>query len=221
MKYAKTILPALAFTTLGLLCQPSYAQDAATPETTQPQAQPELEPTSNPPTPAPDADAPAVSPPESDAAKAEAAMNDLLGSRKAAPVIEPNQQTPTMQPLPSAGAPAASVDIDPAVLGIAPGEDPPPLRREGEFIVSRRGRLIHAAQGGHLLFVFESDAMENPELPMVLQACQLLEAMEETVQRRGDSTVFILSGQINTYRGANYLLPTMMKIAVDKGNLTN
>ena len=113
------------------------------------------------------------------------------------------------------------MDIDPAVLGVAPGEDPPPLRREGEFIVNRRGRLVRSSEGGHLLFVFESDTQAAPELPMILQACQLLEAMEETVQRRGDMTVFILSGQVHAYRGANYLLPTMMKIAVDKGNLTN
>jgi hypothetical protein len=45
--------------------------------------------------------------------------------------------------------------------------------------------------------------------------------MEDTVDRRGDTTVFILSGQVHTYRGANYLLPTMMKVAVDTGNLTN
>ncbi len=165
--------------------------------------------------------APPATQPATDEAAAEQSMNDLLGSRQSAPVIEPVSEPGVKYPGLGAGAAAASVDIDPAVLGIAPGEDPPPLRREGEFIVNRRGRLIRSAEGGHLLFVFESDTQDAPELPMVLQACQLLEAMEETVQRRGDTTVFILSGQINTYRGANYLLPTMMKIAVDKGNLTN
>jgi len=218
MKYPMMIPAVLAVAGLTFFSQPLSAQvdeaDAATQIESEapPEVAPEVPPA------AVDSAAPQ---PEPDAAAAEQAMNDLLGSRKAAPIIEPNQQAPSMQPIPGAGAPAASVDIDPAVLGIAPGDDPPPLRREGEFIVNRRGRLIQSAQGGHRLFVFESDAMENPELPMVLQACQLLEAMEDTVQRRGDATVFILSGQINTYRGANYLLPTMMKIAVDKGNLTN
>jgi hypothetical protein len=156
-----------------------------------------------------------------DEADAEQAMNDLLGSREAAPVIEPTTDSDIEYPGLSVDALGASIDIDPAVLGIAPGEDPPPLRREGEFIVNRRGRLIQSAKGGHLLFVFESDTQDNPELPMVFQACRILEAMEDTVQRRGNTTVFIISGQVHTYRGANYLLPTMMKIAVDKGNLTN
>ncbi len=163
------------------------------------------------------APAPSATPGEADAA---AAMQDLLGLREAAPVIEPidrNAAGPGTEVI----APAAGVDIDPAVLGVAPGEDPPPLVREGEFIVNRRGWLIRSAQTGQRLFVFESDARPTPELPMILQPCQLLQTMEDTVDRRGEATVFILSGQVHAYRGANYLLPTMMKIAVDSGNLTN
>ena len=56
---------------------------------------------------------------------------------------------------------------------------------------------------------------------MILQACQLLQTMEDIVQQRGDTVVFLISGQIHTYRGANYLLPTMMKLAIDQGNLQN
>jgi hypothetical protein len=163
----------------------------------------------------------AATQPASDEDAAEQAMSDLLGSRQDAPVIEPVAEPSIQYPGVRIGVPAANVDIDPAVLGIAPGEDPPPLRREGEFVVNRRGRLIRSSDGGHLLFVFEADTQDAPELPMVLQACQLLEAMEDTVERHGDSAVFILSGQVHTYRGTNYLLPTMMKIAVDKGNLSN
>ena len=164
---------------------------------------------------------PPATQPANDEAQAEQTMRDLLGSRQAAPVIEPLADPPVEYPGIRVGAPASRVDIDPAVLGIAPGEDPPPLRREGEFVVNRRGRLIRSSDGGYLLFVFESDTQHAPELPMVIQACQLLETMENIVEKRGDSTVFILTGQVNTYHGANYLLPTMMKIAFDKGNLTN
>ena len=160
------------------------------------------------------------SPPAADEADAAKAMDDLLKSREAAPVIEPVGK-PKSNDLPDMASPAASIDIDPAVLGIAPGDDPPPLRREGEFIVNRRGRLIRSSESGLRLFVLESDARATPELPLIMQACQLLETMEDTADRRGDATVFILSGQVHTYRGANYLLPTMMKIAADTGNLTN
>lgn len=159
-------------------------------------------------------------PPTPDEAEAAKTMEDLLGSREAAPVIEPIDRNAT-GPGVDVISPAASVDIDPAVLGIAPGEDPPPLVREGEFIVNRRGRLIRSPETGQRLYVFESDARPTPELPMILQPCQLLQTMEDTVDRRGEATTFILSGQVHAYRGANYLLPTMMKIAVDSGNLTN
>jgi hypothetical protein len=220
MNLRHLMLATLTVTVVSMVGNPAYAQDESTPApgtATEDGAESAATTMDN----TAATTQPAGTEPTSDSAAAEDAMNDLLGSRRTAPVIEPMNDAGVRYPGSGSGAPAMSVDIDPAVLGIAPGEDPPPLRREGEFIVNRRGRLIRSAEGGHLLFVFESDAMDNPELPMVLQACQLLEAMEDTVQRRGEPTVFILSGQINSYRGANYLLPTMMKIAVDKGNLTN
>lgn len=159
---------------------------------------------------------------ESDAEPAgQDVMDDLLQQRKAPPVIDPTKPAkPTATPG-SPGVPAARVNIDPAVLGVAPDQPQPELRREGEFVVSRRGRLVRSPDGLHVLFVFEADGKDSPEPPMVLQACQLLETMENLVQQRGDTVVFILSGQIHTYRGANYLMPTMMKVAVDHGNLHN
>ncbi|MEM6331856.1 MAG: hypothetical protein AAF823_00765 [Planctomycetota bacterium] len=114
--------------------------------------------------------------------------------------------------------PPAAVEIDPAVLGVAPGEPMPTLRREGEFLINRRGRLLRSPEG-YQLFVFEADGQEKPELPMIVQPTRLLEAMEELVNERGDAVVFIVTGQVHTYRGANYLLPTMMRIAINRGNL--
>jgi len=116
---------------------------------------------------------------------------------------------------------AAKVKIDQAILGIAPEQPLPPLKREGEFLVGRRGRLVRSVEGKSLLFVFDADSAKAPELPMVVQPCRLRESMENLIVERGDSVVFIVSGQVHTYRGANYLLPTMMKLAVDQGNLLN
>lgn len=109
--------------------------------------------------------------------------------------------------------------LNPEVLGVAPGQKPPHLLREGTFIINRRGRMVRSKDGSHELFVFEADSKSSPETPMILQACRKLESMEKVVQQRGGSVVFILSGQVHTYHGANYLMPTMMKIAPPRNNL--
>lgn len=109
--------------------------------------------------------------------------------------------------------------MDPAVLGPAPGERMTTLRREGEFVVERRGRLIHTAGASNVMFAFDSDSRISPEPPMLLLPCQLLQSMENLSQERGDRVTFVLTGQVFTYRGANHLLPTTMKLAIDKGNL--
>ncbi len=114
--------------------------------------------------------------------------------------------------------PVIGVTIDPAVLGPAPGAQQPPLRREGEFIFSRHGRIVYT-DTGQQIFVFEADSQEVPEPPMILQPCRLLQSMEDIIQRRGDTVVFVLSGQVHVYRGANYLLPTMMRITLNRSNL--
>ena len=144
-------------------------------------------------------------------ASSDEVIEELLQDRQGPPLIEPTRQL---------DVPVAGVEIDPRVIGLAPGSDLPPLRREGSFIVNRRGRMVRSP-GGHQLFVFEADASQSPELPTIMQFCRMLESMEEIVRQRGDAVVFVISGQIHTYRGANYLLPTMMKIAIDKGNLEN
>jgi hypothetical protein len=153
----------------------------------------------------------------------EAVMQQLLKQREQ-PSVEPTDpqaeqggdgQTPQVD------MPAAGVEADPSVLGVAPssGEGEPTLRREGEFIVNRRGHLARAKDSNRLLFVFSADKQSSPEAPMILQACRTLETMEKIVQKRGESVPFIISGQVHTYRNQNYLMPTMMKIAEQGGNL--
>ena len=149
-------------------------------------------------------------------------MQELQDLRQDAAPAEPVRRPdlPGVQYAPTrVGAPAVSVDIDRSVLGVAPGQPQPTLKREGEFIVNRRGRLVRSPDGAHVLFQFEADSAQAQEAPMVMQACRNLEAMEDYVAERGDTAVFVVSGQVHVYRGANYLLPTMWKLAYDQGNL--
>lgn len=153
-----------------------------------------------------DADAPEADPTDE-------SIDRLMRQRQAPPAVAPTDSPAGEQ------APAGQVEPDRSVLGVAPDAQQPELRREGEFIVNRRGHLRRSADGAHLLFVFEADDRESPEAPMILQPCRLLETMEDIVERRGEDVAFILSGQVHTYRGANYLLPTMMRIDVNRDDL--
>ncbi len=152
-------------------------------------------------------------------------------SDAAAPV---DSAQPTADPAAPPVAPSPAVEVDRAVVGplpdlgdaareavrgVAPQGAEVQLLRDGEFIINRRGRLVVGSSGTQLLFAFEADGENSPEAPMVLQPCQMLQSMEELVKERGDRVVFIVSGQVYAYRGANFLLPTMMKLAADKGNL--
>lgn len=172
-----------------------------------------------------------ASAPEKDSAQD--VMNNLMEQMKNNPMIEPT--TPAGQggttgstgsvPLPSTGAGAAGpgqtagVRVDPNIVGTAPGAEPAKLRREGEFVISRKGRLVRSGDGMHTLFVFDADSKDSPEAPMAVVPCQMLQSMEDLMGQRGDQIQFILSGQILVYRGVNYVLPTMMTLAEDRGNL--
>lgn len=134
---------------------------------------------------------------------------------------ELERKNPLIEPVRKPGAetvPSVRIATDPNVIGSAPNEKKPPLRREGEFIIDRKGRLVRSGDGASMVFVFDADEKGNPEPPMVIMPCRMLQNMEDLVRERGDSIAFKLSGQVYTYRGANYLLPTMMKLAVDKDN---
>lgn len=153
-----------------------------------------------------------------DEPSADQTMQELMQQRAAPPADTATDDGPSDN---DDAMPAMRVDIDPEVLGVAPGEPQPTLRREGEFIVNRVGRLRRSSESGRMLFVFDADDKDSPEPPMILQACRLLETMENLVQERGGQVTFKISGQVHTYRGANYLLPTMMRLEMDQRSIDN
>lgn len=108
---------------------------------------------------------------------------------------------------------------DPLLLGIDPDQPLAELKDEGQLLIARTGRLVRSADGSQALFVLDSDGPGAPEPPMILQACKLLETMEQTAKQLGDDVPFVVTGQLFTYRGANYLLPTIVKREFDRGNL--
>lgn len=114
---------------------------------------------------------------------------------------------------------SARLLTDPLLLGLDPDQPQAELKNEGEFLISRTGRLIRSADGSQALFVLDADQQGAAEPPMILHACKLLQTMEKTVREQGDEIPFIVTGQVFIYRGANYLLPTIVKREFDLGNL--
>jgi len=148
---------------------------------------------------------------------AEDVLNQLLQQRAEPPSpIDPNVGT-------AAGGPNVyeGPDLlrDPLLLGLDPDQPLAELMDEGQFIIARRGRLIRSGDGAHALFVLDSDRRDSPEPPMIMHACKLLESMEATVLDQGSDVPFIVTGQVYVYRGANYLLPTIVRREFDRGNL--
>lgn len=154
-------------------------------------------------------------------------MDDMLSDSR------PSSRRPSTSPIQS----ATTQSLDEALRGVNPDEqEPVVLRREGEYLVNRAGRLVRgiatlgdAGQGAAdlgsaatgIMFAFEADGPNEAEPPMVLMPCKLLELMEDTVVERGDQVVFLVSGRVHTFRGANYLLPTTMRIRLQPDNLTD
>jgi hypothetical protein len=143
---------------------------------------------------------------------AEQVLNELLRRRAENPLIEP--QRPASAPTP------VTVNPKSPSVGTAPKSAQTPLKREGQFIITRRGRMVRASgDSSAWMFVFDGDASGIQDPPMFLMPCTLLEDMEGLANRGGDSAIFVVSGQVFVYRGANYLLPTLMRLVPDKGNL--
>lgn len=149
-------------------------------------------------------------------------LRQLLEQKRDGPTPDATEPTGSVDQGGATSTPAAGqprLASDPLLLGLDTDQPLAELKDEGQFIIARTGRLIRSADGSHALFVLDADGPGAPESPMILQACKLLETMEKTVKQQGENVPFIITGQVFMYRGANYLLPTIVKREFERGNL--
>lgn len=92
------------------------------------------------------------------------------------------------------------------------------LLPDGSPLVERPGRLSTGADGW--IFVFESDRPEFPEPPMQLLLNMNAELMVDTFTQGATGLVFLVSGEVTSFDGRNYLLPRIARRRIDTGNLT-
>ena len=84
------------------------------------------------------------------------------------------------------------------------------LLAEGSMLVDRLGTLRRTDTGGWM-FIFDADAEGQGDPPAVLLPSMVLERMEKYAQSQGRDVKVLLSGQVTTYRGRNFILPTMYR----------
>lgn len=137
-------------------------------------------------------------------------IDNLIAQREADPATVAPTARPAIETIPSrVGVPAAAVDLDASVIGVLPGAPLPRLRREGEFIIERPGELLSVDDASYWIFAFDPLPGQPDLRPMIVQKCQRLASMQDTIDQRRDGDLgFTLTGQVHTYRGVNYLLPT-------------
>ncbi len=167
------------------------------------------------------ATATATEAPEAENAPSADEVIERLLQQRSEPPITPPQRQPVKSDMGS--APVAVPEKN--TLGTAPPSagateaGRTELRREGTFIISRHGRVVKSPGGARSLFLLDADDAQSPELPLVLLPSQMTQSLEERAADLGERAVFIVTGQVFTYRGANYLLPSMVQTKIDKGNL--
>lgn len=119
---------------------------------------------------------------------------------------------------------AAQTSTGPAPQPIRPGlpgtpreelgiDRAPPLVREGAFVSSSRG-ILAKGKSGRWYVVFDRDARGRQMPPMVVLPSQHLAAMERIASRfeapesEARQARILITGQVLSYQGHNYLLPT-------------
>lgn len=136
-------------------------------------------------------------------------LRALREDRRASIPIPPT--TPPDMP----GMEAPSNSIQPA----RPPDETSALLPEGSFIVDRPGRLIR--EEDWWTFVYESSDGKMQQAPLRLLPSRQVELMEQSSAAGTRSIVFLVSGEVTTFHGRNYLLVRKVLIRRDYGNLRN
>jgi len=89
---------------------------------------------------------------------------------------------------------------------------------EGMLLVSRRGRLVRGNHGAWIV-VFDADSRGLLEPPMVLMPSSTLEKLEAWARKTGMKEPLLISGQVYSYRGRHFMLPTAWRVPIERPNL--
>jgi hypothetical protein len=87
------------------------------------------------------------------------------------------------------------------------------------FLAARKARIVRGADG-RLMARFDAGPSGATQAPMALLPNQNTQAIESLIDTIGDLGTITLSGNVQVYRGRNFLLPTMYVVERATDNLT-
>lgn len=102
---------------------------------------------------------------------------------------------------------------------VAPNAPSVALKREGDVIASRVGRVQPGSTAGQMEFAFESDGRTLQDPPMGLLPNKELARMEQAVKKSGLNLRFRVTGIVTVYHGKNYLLVEKADLVPDFNDL--
>lgn len=83
--------------------------------------------------------------------------------------------------------------------------------KEGTLIMRRPARMIRNSSGAWTI-VFDNDDPEHTDsIELIVEPCRMLMRMESIVMQSGDAGRLLVSGRVYAYKGANYILPTLIQ----------
>lgn len=159
-------------------------------------------------------------------------MDSLKGDEQPPPAPESGDQ--------ASGAPTNSLDEgDDAAdrlearlrerIGVLPrssdatprgGPAPAVTMREGTRLQNRRGAIVRDQNTGTWRFVFDAAGTDTVDPTMELLPCLLLERLERQAALSDLPAAVLISGEVTSYYGRNYLLPTIWRVARPSRNIT-
>mgnify|MGYP003125151162 CR=1 FL=1 len=83
--------------------------------------------------------------------------------------------------------------------------------KEGTLIMRRPARMIRNSSGAWTI-VFDNDDPEHTDsIELIVEPCRMLMRMESIAMQSGDAGRLLVSGRVYAYKGANYILPTLIQ----------
>ena len=93
---------------------------------------------------------------------------------------------------------------------------PQNLKREGDYVNDRMGRLTKSADGQTMEFTFESDGRTMQDPPVIILPNLKLMSMEDAVNSGNRDLRFRVTGQVTEYKGRNYILLEKVSVVQEK-----